>query len=311
MTLPRTTIGCSIRFSAFARQHLPQFGPAFSRSHHDDARRRVRIGWLSPRFSEGPVASFLTGLARGVRSFAAPASPDRAATGERCGECAVRIARRRMDRAGRPRRCDAVAAPARTRARRARRSRRAFDREPPRRRRAARRAAAGVLARLVRHDGRAGDGRVDQRCVADAGRIDAALHRARRATAVRAFLLCAAGRCAAGDVCRRRHDRVRVVQPAGQAQCRRRCGVGRDPAPRSRRAARAGCAVARRRGDPRAYARSASLRTASGPSGLASPASGRMPTCSRHIARSTSRSIRSRSRAARRPAMRCSWAQPS
>ena len=47
---------------AFARQHLPQFGPAFSRSHHDDARRRVRIGWLSPRFSEGPVASFLTGL---------------------------------------------------------------------------------------------------------------------------------------------------------------------------------------------------------------------------------------------------------
>jgi protein O-GlcNAc transferase len=46
---------------SFARKHLRSFGPPFVASRAA-SKRRLRIGWLSPRFNEGPVASFLTGL---------------------------------------------------------------------------------------------------------------------------------------------------------------------------------------------------------------------------------------------------------
>ncbi len=50
------------RLQAFEKTHLPRFGSPFSRTVDRNARRRLRIGWLSPRFTEGPVASFLPGL---------------------------------------------------------------------------------------------------------------------------------------------------------------------------------------------------------------------------------------------------------
>jgi predicted O-linked N-acetylglucosamine transferase (SPINDLY family) len=50
------------RLHAFAQTHLPRFGAPFARSIDRNARRRLRVGWLSPRFAEGPVASFLPGL---------------------------------------------------------------------------------------------------------------------------------------------------------------------------------------------------------------------------------------------------------
>lgn len=45
----------------FARQHLRAFGAPFARVAHD-AEKPLRIGWLSPRLGEGPVARFLPGL---------------------------------------------------------------------------------------------------------------------------------------------------------------------------------------------------------------------------------------------------------
>jgi len=46
----------------WVRDHVHPFGTAFRASGTNDPQRRLRIGWLSPRFSGGPVASFLTGL---------------------------------------------------------------------------------------------------------------------------------------------------------------------------------------------------------------------------------------------------------
>jgi protein O-GlcNAc transferase len=46
---------------SFAGRYLRSFGLPFVASRAA-APRRLRIGWLSPRFNEGPVASFLTGL---------------------------------------------------------------------------------------------------------------------------------------------------------------------------------------------------------------------------------------------------------
>ena len=46
----------------FTERHLRTSGPAFISSRDDDPQRTLRIGWLSPRFGIGPVASFLTGL---------------------------------------------------------------------------------------------------------------------------------------------------------------------------------------------------------------------------------------------------------
>jgi len=48
--------------TAFVRQHLRPLGAAFASARAADPERVLRIGWLSPRFNEGPVASFLTGL---------------------------------------------------------------------------------------------------------------------------------------------------------------------------------------------------------------------------------------------------------
>jgi protein O-GlcNAc transferase len=48
--------------TAFVRQHLRPFGAAFAPTRDADPERALRIGWLSPRFNEGPIASFLTGL---------------------------------------------------------------------------------------------------------------------------------------------------------------------------------------------------------------------------------------------------------
>lgn len=47
---------------AFAARHIPRFGPPFARARGGAEGRKRRIGWLSPRFGAGPVASFLTGL---------------------------------------------------------------------------------------------------------------------------------------------------------------------------------------------------------------------------------------------------------
>ena len=46
----------------FAQRHLPGFATPHASSRNDDPRRALRIGWLSPRFNAGPVASFLPGL---------------------------------------------------------------------------------------------------------------------------------------------------------------------------------------------------------------------------------------------------------
>jgi len=46
----------------FAERHLRVSAPPLRRGA--DANRALRIGWLSPRFAEGPVAVFLTGLLR-------------------------------------------------------------------------------------------------------------------------------------------------------------------------------------------------------------------------------------------------------
>jgi len=45
----------------FARRHLPAFGAPFTRVARD-AEKPLRVGWLSPRLGEGPVARFLAGL---------------------------------------------------------------------------------------------------------------------------------------------------------------------------------------------------------------------------------------------------------
>jgi predicted O-linked N-acetylglucosamine transferase (SPINDLY family) len=50
------------RLQAFAQTHLPRFGTPFARAVDRTPRRRLRVGWLSPRFAEGPVASFFPGL---------------------------------------------------------------------------------------------------------------------------------------------------------------------------------------------------------------------------------------------------------
>lgn len=50
--------------SAFAERHLRVPGPPFVARRDTNPRRALRIGWLSPRFAEGPVAVFLTGLLR-------------------------------------------------------------------------------------------------------------------------------------------------------------------------------------------------------------------------------------------------------
>lgn len=44
-----------------ARRHLPRFGPPFVR-RASDPERSLRVGWLTPRPADGPVATFLGGL---------------------------------------------------------------------------------------------------------------------------------------------------------------------------------------------------------------------------------------------------------
>lgn len=46
----------------FARRHVPAFGAPFVAKRALAADQTLRVGWLSPRFDEGPVASFLSGL---------------------------------------------------------------------------------------------------------------------------------------------------------------------------------------------------------------------------------------------------------
>jgi len=48
--------------AAFVERRVQPFGPPFVRSEVFDPERPLRIGWLSPRFAAGPVATFLTGL---------------------------------------------------------------------------------------------------------------------------------------------------------------------------------------------------------------------------------------------------------
>lgn len=42
------------------QRYAPPFGPAFVPAQSTQAGRRLRIGWISPRFNAGPVTSFLT-----------------------------------------------------------------------------------------------------------------------------------------------------------------------------------------------------------------------------------------------------------
>jgi protein O-GlcNAc transferase len=46
----------------FADRHLRTFASPFASAREEDPRRALRVGWLSPRFNAGPVASFLPGL---------------------------------------------------------------------------------------------------------------------------------------------------------------------------------------------------------------------------------------------------------
>lgn len=48
--------------STFAERHLRTFATPFVSSRDNDPRRALRVGWLSPRFAAGPVASFLPAL---------------------------------------------------------------------------------------------------------------------------------------------------------------------------------------------------------------------------------------------------------
>ena len=56
----QTNAGLFDALQRYAQRHLPRATPAIATPR--DARRRLRIGWLSPRFAEGPVATFLTGV---------------------------------------------------------------------------------------------------------------------------------------------------------------------------------------------------------------------------------------------------------
>src|SRR3954463_15331112 len=59
----RNTAGLFAALQSFARRHLRSFGTPFSSATRRlDPTRRLRIGWLSPRFASGPVAVFFTGL---------------------------------------------------------------------------------------------------------------------------------------------------------------------------------------------------------------------------------------------------------
>ena len=46
----------------WVQDHIHPFGTPFRASGTNDPLRRLRVGWLSPRFAGGPVASFLSGL---------------------------------------------------------------------------------------------------------------------------------------------------------------------------------------------------------------------------------------------------------
>jgi predicted O-linked N-acetylglucosamine transferase (SPINDLY family) len=48
--------------TGFAQQHVPQFGTRLHSTAAADPLKILRVGWLSPRFSAGPVATFLHGL---------------------------------------------------------------------------------------------------------------------------------------------------------------------------------------------------------------------------------------------------------
>lgn len=48
--------------AGWTRRYVQRFGAPFAATHARDPQRRLRIGWLSPRFSDGPVATFFTGL---------------------------------------------------------------------------------------------------------------------------------------------------------------------------------------------------------------------------------------------------------
>jgi predicted O-linked N-acetylglucosamine transferase (SPINDLY family) len=46
----------------FVQRHFQPFGAPFATTRRADPQRRLRVGWLSPRFNAGPVAIFLSGL---------------------------------------------------------------------------------------------------------------------------------------------------------------------------------------------------------------------------------------------------------
>jgi len=48
--------------AAWTRRYIATFGTPFHDRRPREPARKLRVAWLSPRFSEGPVATFLTGL---------------------------------------------------------------------------------------------------------------------------------------------------------------------------------------------------------------------------------------------------------
>jgi predicted O-linked N-acetylglucosamine transferase (SPINDLY family) len=58
----QTNAGLFEALRAFAGKHLRAWAPPLGARREANPKRALRVGWLSPRFTEGPVAVFLTGL---------------------------------------------------------------------------------------------------------------------------------------------------------------------------------------------------------------------------------------------------------
>jgi len=77
--------------NAYAKRHLRAFGLPFEKRRGE--RRELRVGWISPRFNDGPVASFLPGLLGAMdrthhRHLLIALQPGRDATSERLQQLA-------------------------------------------------------------------------------------------------------------------------------------------------------------------------------------------------------------------------------
>ncbi|MEO5559392.1 MAG: hypothetical protein ABIO49_06260 [Dokdonella sp.] len=180
----------------FAQRHLVARGPAFF-AQARPAGKPLRIGWISPRLTDGPVVTFLAGLlahfdrerhhhvlvdlerTHGASSQRLHALADEAIDASALDDTTLLARLRALDLdvaidLARPSTGNRLAVFA--------------QRVTP---------IASVLAGLVRYDRGTGDGRVDLRCMADAARLDPAILRACRAACRWAPVL-HADRCRSG-----------------------------------------------------------------------------------------------------------------